>query len=115
MDKKKADQQASPQNSQRNTITVANAPTKLSRVLAFLVAGGSLNRFEAERIGDHCLNSTISALAHNWGIEFQRQPERVPTRWGKDCDVIRYSIPASQLKRAQRALAMMATTRRATA
>ncbi|WP_371231477.1 hypothetical protein ACAW63_02605 [Pseudomonas sp. QE6] len=112
MDKKKADQQASPQVSQRNNITVANAPTKLSRVLAHLVAGGSLNRFEAERIGDHCLNSTISALANNWGIEFKRLPERVPTHWGKDCDVIRYSIPQSQLKRAQRALAMMVCDRR---
>lgn len=67
MNKKKADQQASPQRSERNTITVANAPTKTSRILAYLVAGGSLNRFEAERLGDHCLNSTISALKHNWG------------------------------------------------
>ncbi|TLP74750.1 hypothetical protein FEA48_11085 [Pseudomonas nitroreducens] len=115
MDKKKADQQASPQNSQRNTITVANAPTKLSRVLAFLVAGGSLNRFEAERLGDHCLNSTISALKHNWGIHFQILPERVPTRWGKYCDVNRYSISESQLKRAQRALSMMTLNRRAAA
>lgn len=115
MDKKNADQQASPQNSQRNTITVANAPTKLSRVLAFLVAGGSLNRFEAERIGDHCLNSTISALKHNWGIDFLVVPERVPTRWGKSCDVNRYSIPESRRKRAQRALAMMTLNRRVAA
>lgn len=41
MNKKKADQQASPQRSGRNTITVANAPTKTSRILAYLVAGGS--------------------------------------------------------------------------
>lgn len=107
MNKKKADQQASPQVTQQNSITVANAPTKLSRVLAYLVAGGSLNRFEAERIGDHCLNSTISALAHNWGVSFHRQNERVPTHWGKSCDVIRYSIPQSQLKRALAALEMM--------
>ncbi|EMW0555504.1 hypothetical protein [Pseudomonas aeruginosa] len=113
--KKKADQQASPQVSQINNITVANAPTKTSRVLAYLIAGGSLNRFEAERIGDHCLNSTISALAHQWGIQFQRIAERVPTRWGKNCDVVRYSIPVSQFKRAQRALTMMTINRRAAA
>ncbi|HEP9601796.1 TPA: hypothetical protein VDV81_001547 [Pseudomonas aeruginosa] len=115
MDKKKADQQASPQRSERNTITVANAPTKASRILAYLVAGGSLNRFEAERLGDHCLNSTISALKHNWGIDFDIVPERVPTRWGKGCDVNRYSIPESRRKRAQRALAMMTLNRRVAA
>lgn len=115
MDKKRADQQASPQKSQRNTITVANAPTKASRILAYLVAGGSLNRFEAERLGDHCLNSTISALKHNWGIDFLVVPERVPTRWGKGCDVNRYSIPESRRKRAQRALAMMTLNRRVAA
>lgn len=115
MDKKKADQQASPQISQRNTITVANAPTKVSRILAYLVAGGSLNRFEAERLGDHCLNSTISALKHNWGIDFDIVHERVPTHWGKACDVNRYSIPESQLKRAERALSMMTLNRRAAA
>ncbi|MBV7586880.1 hypothetical protein KW851_28895 [Pseudomonas sp. PDM33] len=112
---KKADQQASPQCSERNTITVANAPTKVSRILAYLVAGGSLNRFEAERLGDHCLNSTISALKHDWGIHFQALPERVPTRWGKSCDVKRYSIPEPQRARAQRALSMMTLNRRVAA
>ncbi|HEQ0066712.1 TPA: hypothetical protein VDW55_005005 [Pseudomonas aeruginosa] len=115
MNKKKADQQASPQRSERNAITVANAPTKTSRILAYLVAGGSLNRFEAERLGDHCLNSTISALKHHWGVDFDIVPERVPTRWGKGCDVNRYSIPESQRKRAQRALSMMTLNRRVAA
>ncbi|SFB58259.1 hypothetical protein [Azotobacter beijerinckii] len=84
------------------------APTKIARVLAYLLAPcNSLNRFEAELLGDHCLNSTIAKLAHSYGLEFQRQPEKVPNRWGAPCDVTRYSLPDSQRQRARAVLARL--------
>lgn len=89
-------------------VLFAKAPTKIARVLAYLLAPcNSLNRFEAELLGDHCLNSTIAKLTHNYGLEFQRQPEKVPNRWGAPCDVIRYCLPESQHQRARTVLALL--------
>lgn len=78
--------------------------TKIARILAHLITGVSLNRFEAERIGDHCLPSTIAVLANHYRLEFQRQSERVPNRFGTMTDVTRYSLPESQREHARRVL-----------
>jgi hypothetical protein len=83
------------------------APSKLARVLVYVRHVDQLNRFEAERIGDHCLNSTISALANDHGLAFERTPEKVPNNWGRPCDVIRYGLPESQHAQADQALALM--------
>jgi len=40
----------------------AKVPSKTMSILAYFLAGATLNRFEAEPLGDHCLNSTISEL-----------------------------------------------------
>ncbi|MCR9258328.1 MAG: helix-turn-helix domain-containing protein [Pseudomonadaceae bacterium] len=64
--------------------------TKTHTILTALQRG-SLNRFEAERIGDHALNSTVSALrkkGHNISSEW----ETVPTRFGKPTRLKRYRI-----------------------
>ena len=63
--------------------------TKIGRVWKFLRTGGSLNRFQAELIGDHCLNSTIAALRSN-GHSIAGKWERVPTRFGSFVRVKRY-------------------------
>lgn len=80
------------------------APSKITRILADFLSGASLNRFEAENIGDHCLNSTISELANCYGLTFKRLPERVPNRWGKPCKVTRYSLPLSEVEQATQVL-----------
>ncbi|MNR59524.1 hypothetical protein D3C85_1807950 [compost metagenome] len=77
--------------------------------------GGSLNRFEAERLGDHCLHSTISALANRYGLLFIRRNEKVSTNWGDACDVVRYSLPESDLKVARQVLEFMVAGRRCAA
>lgn len=51
----------------------------------------SLNRFEAEGYGDHCLHSTISALKAEGHI-FDSRPEKVPTRFGRPVQVKRYFL-----------------------
>lgn len=102
---------ASPEESQTDTTTgTGKAPTKISRVLGHLLQERSLNRFEAERLGDHCLHSTISSLANGYGLNFNRLMERVPNHWGLPCLVTRYSLPASEHKRGRNVLAMLEKT-----
>ena len=67
-----------------------NTDTKQGRILALLKAQ-SLNRFEAERHGDHCLNSTISSLKKDGHI-IHGVMEKVPTRFGKPVPVKRYFL-----------------------
>lgn len=64
--------------------------TKIGRVLAELRIR-SLNRFEAERIGDHALNSTIAKLRGEGHLILDRW-EEVPTRFGKSARVKRYTF-----------------------
>jgi len=51
-------------------------------ILAMMQAGRSLNRFEAEQYGDHCLHSTISTLRSK-GYQFTDAWEKIQTRFGK--------------------------------
>jgi len=106
--KKGQPKKASPEKSLADiTTSTGKAPTKISRVLGHLLKGSSLNRFEAERLGDHCLHSTISSLANGYGLKFQRQLERVPNHWGEPCTVTRYTLPASERRRASAVLEML--------
>jgi hypothetical protein len=101
----RSEEQSSQSHGQHIT---SKAPTKIARVLGYQVFSGSLNRFEAERdVGDHCLHSTISSLAHGYGLNFERQLERVPNHWGQPCDVTRYSLPTSEHQKARTVLAML--------
>ena len=106
--KKGQPNKASPEKSQADiTTSTGKAPTKISRVLGHLLQDRSLNRFEAERLGDHCLHSTISSLANGYGLNFSRLMERVPNHWGEPCTVTRYTLPESERARAHNVLLMM--------
>lgn len=73
----------------------SNTPTKENEVLAALVSG-SLNRFEAERIGDHCLNSTVAILRNDKGIAIVDHWETVPSRGARgESRVKRYRVDRS--------------------
>lgn len=58
----------------------ANHTSKIERILAALKTPGGLNRFQAERIGDHCLNSTVAQLRED-GFDIHDEWETVPTRY----------------------------------
>ncbi|MFJ3368938.1 hypothetical protein [Pseudomonas sp. NPDC086251] len=107
--KKDQPKKAGPEKSQADSTTtsIGKAPTKISRVLEFMLQDRSLNRFEAERLGDHCLHSTISSLANGYGLKFERQLEHVPNHWGEPCTVTRYTLPASERRRARNVLLML--------
>lgn len=96
----RSEKQGSPSKADATT----EGPSKIARILAHMLSGASVNRFEAERIGDHCLPSTIAVLANHYGLTIVRKQERVPNRWGAPCTVTRYSLPPSQHKRARAVL-----------
>lgn len=79
-------------------------PTKELCQLQRFAAGASMNRFEAERVGDHCLPSTIAALQRKFGICFDRKRERVPNRFGGKTSVCRYWLSEQDRAKARRAL-----------
>jgi len=54
--------------------------SKIDRVLQALHEPDGLNRFEAERLGDHTLNSTIASLRAR-GVRIDSCWEVVPTRY----------------------------------
>jgi hypothetical protein len=80
-----------------------NAPSKAQQphhnkeqtILQTMVAGRSLNRFEAETLGDHCLHTTIATLRSK-GYLFHDEWEWVSTRFGKEVHVKRYSYLRSK-------------------
>jgi hypothetical protein len=63
--------------------------TKESMIFEVFKTGKTLNRFDAEHLGDHCLHSTISTLRKK-GIKFLDTWEKVPTRFGMTARVKRY-------------------------
>jgi len=75
--------------------------TKEHVILSALVAGQSLNRFEAARLHDTCLNSTISSLQGK-GISIHREFEKVRCVNGtKTTDVMRYRLLPSEIEKAE--------------
>ncbi|WP_226506446.1 hypothetical protein [Pseudomonas sp. MWU16-30317] len=98
---KKATRSEEQSSRSQANLNVPDAPNKICRVLKCLIEGRSLNRFEGERIGDHCLHTTISRLANHYSLNFIRVSGAVPNNWGAPCRVIRYSLPTSEHKRAR--------------
>lgn len=99
---------ASPQLENRHSITHAHSTRKIAipfdeklpNVVFYLLAGGTLNRFEAERIGDHCLNSTISVIRNVLGLPIGDRWESVPNRFGTMTLVKRYWLMPEGFRRA---------------
>lgn len=68
-----------------------NAHTKLGRITEALKHPHGLNRFEAEALGDHCLNSTVAVIRESYGDQLVQRWETVTTRFSPDgVRVLRY-------------------------
>ena len=77
--------------------------TKQQAVIEATSTKQGLNRFEAQAIGDSCLNSTISNLS-KMGYQFRTERETVPNRFGGQTHCNRYwlvSRPQSTAQEAQ--------------
>jgi len=66
-------------------------------IIQYFLSGKSLNRFEAEALGDHCLPSTVSFLIRKYGLEIYRKMESVPNRFGSATSVMRYWFSESDI------------------
>lgn len=84
--------------------TSAKPARKWQRILSAFIEGQTLNRFEAERIGDHCLHTSVSDFERD-GIHIDRCEEVVDGRFGK-CRVMRYWLAktADNVRRAKEKL-----------
>ena len=76
---------------------------KWQRVLKHLAEGHELTRFDAEQLGDHALNTTISVLSKK-GLVITRRPLTLRGRFG-DIHCLAYSL---ELEQRQRALEILA-------
>ncbi len=74
-----------------------NLQGKELAVCKYMASNDGINRFEATKVGDWCLNTTISILRKK-GINILDEFERVPTRWGKDTHVKRYRLASKTNK-----------------
>ena len=86
---------------ERQTITanLARRETKLKRILAVLARGISLNRFEAEPLGDHCLHTTVAKI-ESYGITVARREERVRGYMGHATRCRRYWLDPAECEKA---------------
>ena len=85
MDKVNKKPPVSARTQRANTKSVTKNDTIMSELVE-----RPLNRFEAEKIGDHCLPSTIACLTRLHGLEFPRRLVKVPNRFGGETSVMEY-------------------------
>lgn len=91
-------------SSNRQIMRPTGYKTKTAAILHYLTFTGSLNRFDAQRLYDSCLNSTISTLANDYSIVFDKEREEVPNRAGGLSRVIRYKVSIDSKEQALRLL-----------
>lgn len=65
--------------------------TKIHRIATALHAGQYLTMFDAERMGDHVLRTTVATL-ERYGARISRRTVIRPTRWSADAHVCEYWI-----------------------
>lgn len=73
---------------------------KLDLMLNAFANGSHLNRFQAERLGDHCLHTTVSDLQLRHSIRFSRKWVKVPNRFGSRTRVMSYWLDGEDLIKA---------------
>lgn len=75
---------------------------KLDVMLEYFATGQKLNRFQAEALGCHVLNTTISDLQKRHEILFQRRFVKVPNRFGGKTQVMEYWLDSENLEKARK-------------
>jgi len=61
------------ESNQNDVGIVSHTDRKWRRILRLLAGGVALTRFDAERFGDHALNSTVSQIGR-MGVRVSREP-----------------------------------------
>lgn len=65
--------------------------TKIHNIASHLHNGGRLTMFDAERLGDHVLRTTVATLERR-GATIARRMVTRPTRFGTDAHVCEYWV-----------------------
>lgn len=63
---------------------------KLDLMLKHFAEGEKLQRFQAEKLGDHCLHTKVSDLKRKHRIHFQRLRVQIWNRFGRKKRVMLY-------------------------
>ena len=74
-----------------------DATGKLASMLYLFAEGKQYHRFSAEKVGDHCLPTTISDLQKRHSIYFNRRFIKVPNRFGSETSVMLYWLQDESL------------------
>ena len=79
-----------------------NILTKRERVICWLIIASidecRVTRFDAERIGDHCLNTTVSEIGRHEGIKISRAKTRRLTRFGGETYCKEYWVDEPEIQ-----------------
>ncbi|MEO1943789.1 MAG: hypothetical protein ABGY11_05765 [Candidatus Thioglobus sp.] len=86
-----------PSSPQKPTKGYPYKDTKYYKIVEHFMSGKSLNRFEAELLGDHCLNSTVFSLHQDYGLDIPRKYEKITNRFGGISKVKRYWFSNSDI------------------
>ena len=93
--------EAAPKGNNINqTITNLTASKDLGKLKSMLLRfanGAQYHRFSAERVGDHCLPTTISVLQKMYSISFDRKRVNVKNRYGGESSVCLYWLSGRSL------------------
>lgn len=87
----------------KSTDDILSKPKKMGKLDSMLrrfAAGRHFNRFQAERVGDHCLPTTISDLQKKYTLWFSRKLVKVPNSFGTETTVSEYWLEGESLERA---------------
>ncbi|MCJ8168367.1 hypothetical protein [Atopomonas sediminilitoris] len=74
----------------------------IARVLARLMIA-PMDKFDGEQIGDHALNSTISALGNRHGLTIARKMVKIAAKWGES-EIALYWLEPEHMPRAAKLL-----------
>jgi hypothetical protein len=66
--------------------------TKYYKILEHFRLGGSINKFEAQHLGENCLGTTIGAMCGDFDLEVTRVFEKAKNTIGAYSRVIRYKL-----------------------
>jgi len=80
---------SSPEKTQRGYPGIG---TKYYRILEHLRLGGSINKFEAQHLGENCLGTTIGAMCNDFDLKVTRTFEKAKNTIGAYSRVIRYKL-----------------------
>lgn len=87
-------------NSRADSIT-SKKPGKLISMFARFANAEKIHRFQAEKLGDHCLETAVAGLQTKHSIYFSRVWTTVPNRFGSESRVKSYFLAGKDLTKAR--------------